>query len=73
MVRIKDLEIDELKKYLKAYQLLYKREPHNEEAEFKIRAIKKALEDRKVLGIETKPDKTTFFQRHIINKIKNQD
>lgn len=73
MVRIKDLETSELEKYLKAYKNLYSQEPDNDEAEFRIRAIEKAIADRELLGIETKPDKTTFFQRAILNKIKKQD
>ena len=73
MVRIKDLEIPELEKYLKAYKIQYELEPDNDEAEFRIRAIEKALTERELLGIETKPDKTSFFQRNVINKIKKQD
>lgn len=70
MVRIKDLEIHELENYLKAYKNLHAQEPHNKDAEFKIRAIKKALQERELLGIETKPDKTSFIQRNILNKFK---
>lgn len=70
MTRIKDLETPELKKYLKAYKHLYALEPDNDEAEFRVRAIEKALADRNLLGIETKPDKTTFFERNILNRLK---
>lgn len=70
MVRIKDLDISELESYLSAYKNLHAEQPHNKEAEFRIRAIKKALQDRELLGIETKPDKTSFIQRNILNKLK---
>lgn len=70
-VRIKDLEIPELEKYLKAYEIKCKLEPHDKDAEFKVQAIKKALKERSLLGIDTKPDKTSFIQRNILNKLKN--
>ena len=70
MIRIKDLDIPQLNDYLQAYTNLYALEPENEEVEFKIRAITKALEDRELLGIETKPDRTSFIQRNILNKLK---
>lgn len=72
-VRIKDLETTELERYLKAYKLKQKEFPKDKETTYKIKAIEKALADRSLLGIETKPDKTSFFQRNILNKIKKQD
>ncbi len=70
MIKIKNISNDQLKEYLEAYKELLELDTNNEEIDFKVKAIEKAINNRELLGIKVKKSQNETTLTKFLSKLK---